>query len=131
MAVTVRSPSPPVTRTAPASQPNTTARRDAFDHVVGIFIQFVGPDQRGVMFDHMKSAVKPGGLLSLHGYTPKQLEYRTGGPGALENLYTEDQLAGMFEGWEIIENRAHEREVSEGKGHSGMSALIDFVARRP
>jgi len=25
----------------------------------------------------------------------------------------------------------YEREVQEGRGHSGRSALIDFVARRP
>ena len=75
--------------------------------------------------------MKHGGFLSLHGYTPKQLEYGTGGPKAFENLYTPELLEGMFEGWEIYESRAYERELDEGKGHSGMSALIDFVARRP
>ena len=102
-----------------------------YDHVIGIFIQFVGPDGRARMFDRMQAAVKHGGFLSLHGYTPKQLEYGTGGPKAFENLYTPELLEGMFEGWEIYESRAYERELDEGKGHSGMSALIDFVARRP
>lgn len=103
----------------------------AFDHVIGIFIQFVGPEGRADMFDKMKGAVKSGGLVSLHGYTPKQLDYRTGGPGAEENMYTPERLADHFAGWEILENRPHEREVSEGKGHVGLSALIDFVARKP
>lgn len=104
---------------------------DAFDHVLGIFIQFVGPEGRDAMFDAMKRSVKPGGLISLHGYTPKQLEYRTGGPGVLENLYTSELLERLFEGWEIFESRMHERTLDEGKGHSGQSALIDFVARKP
>lgn len=102
-----------------------------FDHVVAIFIQFVGPEDRAVMMDRMKAAVKPGGLLTLHGYTPKQIDYGTGGPRAVENLYTTDLLAGLFQGWSIEENRSHERELDEGAGHSGMSALIDFVARKP
>jgi hypothetical protein len=70
-------------------------------------------------------------VLLLHGYTPKQLEFGTGGPPFAENMYTEDQLAADFVGWDILENRAYEREVQEGRGHSGMSALIDFVARKP
>ena len=104
---------------------------DAYDLVVGIFIQFVGPEDRKVQFEGMKRSLKPGGVLLLHGYTPKQLEFGTGGPPFAENMYTEDQLAADFVGWDILENRAYEREVQEGRGHSGMSALIDFVARKP
>lgn len=103
----------------------------AFDLVAGIFIQFVGPEARKIQFDGMKRSLKPGGVLLLHGYTPEQLEFGTGGPPFAENMYTEDQLADDFDGWEILENRAYEREVQEGRGHQGMSALIDFVARKP
>lgn len=103
----------------------------AFDHVVGVFIQFMGAAARKVLFDRMKAAVRPGGLITLHGYTPKQLEHGTGGPRALENLYTPEILADHFAGWEIVENREHAREIVEGTGHAGMSALIDLVARRP
>ncbi|WP_407492721.1 SAM-dependent methyltransferase [Pseudooceanicola sp. MF1-13] len=104
---------------------------DKFDHVLGVFIQFVGPDDRKRLFDKMKAAVAPGGMIALHGYTPKQLEYKTGGPSALENLYTPEILEDLFGGWDIVENRDYEKELSEGKGHSGRSALIDFVARKP
>ncbi len=103
----------------------------AFDLVAGIFIQFVGPEERKVQFGGMKRCLKPGGVLLLHGYTPEQLKHGTGGPPFAENMYTEEQLASDFEGWEILENRAYEREVQEGCGHQGMSALIDFVARKP
>lgn len=103
----------------------------AFDLVAGIFIQFVGPDARRVQFEGMKRSLKPGGVLLLHGYTPEQLDHGTGGPPFAENMYTEAQLVGDFAGWEILENRAYEREVQEGRGHVGMSALIDFVARKP
>ncbi len=103
----------------------------AYDLVVGVFIQFVGPEGRAAQFAGMKQAVKPGGHILLHGYTPKQLEFGTGGPPFLENLYTEDILREAFSDFEIVELKAYEREIDEGEGHSGMSALVDLVARKP
>ncbi len=102
-----------------------------FDAVVGIFIQFAGPAERPRMMEGMKQAVKPGGLLFLQGYTPKQLEYRTGGPSAVENLYTEALLREMFADWEIVLLCEHEDLMEEGSAHAGRSALIDLVARKP
>ena len=102
-----------------------------YDAVVGIFIQFAGPAERPRQLAGMQQAVKPGGLLFLQGYTPKQLEYRTGGPSAVENLYTEAMLREIFAGWEIIVLREHEATINEGKAHAGRSALIDLVARKP
>jgi len=103
----------------------------AYDLTVAIFIQFVGPDGRKQIFDGMKHATKPGGLIMVHGYTPQQIEFGTGGPGKVENLYTDTMLADDFSGWEILENRAYIRAIQEGPGHSGQSALIDFIARKP
>lgn len=103
----------------------------AMDVVVGVFIQFAGPEGRARHFAAMKAALKPGGLLLLTGYRPEQLAYGTGGPGQVENLYTEDLLRGAFADFDILELNAHDSEVREGAGHAGMSALIDLVARRP
>jgi hypothetical protein len=55
-----------------------------FDVVVGIFFQYVAPAERGGIFAGMRKALKPGGLLLIEGYGPKQLEYKTGGPSELE-----------------------------------------------
>ncbi|SHJ93299.1 Methyltransferase domain-containing protein [Shimia gijangensis] len=106
-------------------------RAETFDLVAGIFIQFAVPDERRDLFENIKGTVKPGGLVMLHGYTPKQLEFGTGGPPFAENMYTEVILRAAFVGWEILECREYDREVQEGSAHSGMSALIDFVARKP
>ncbi|HCI14912.1 MAG TPA: SAM-dependent methyltransferase [Gallionellaceae bacterium] len=101
-----------------------------YDVVVGIFIQFVGPELRAQMFEGMKCSLKPGGLLLLQGYTPRQLEYRTGGPSQVENLYTEALLREAFADMEMLHLAEHESFISEGTGHHGMSALIDLVARK-
>jgi len=103
---------------------------EAYDAVIGIFIQFAGPAERERMFAGMMAAVKPGGLLLLQGYTPKQLEYRTGGPSAVENLYTAPLLREAFADWEILLLREHDDILEEGSAHAGRSALIDLVARK-
>ncbi len=79
--------------------------KERFDAVVGIFIQFADPVGREALFAGIRSTLKPGGLLLLQGYTQRQLEYRTGGPTALENLYTEPMLRGLLADFEILEMR--------------------------
>lgn len=102
-----------------------------FDWVVAIFIQFVGAEDRQRQFVTIKLLVRPGGRILLHGYTPKQLEYRTGGPADVENLYTEAILREAFADWDIEELVEYEEDISEGLGHKGRSALIGLVARKP
>lgn len=101
-----------------------------FDAVVAIFIQFVGPVRRRVLHDRMMKALKPGGLLILQGYRPKQLEYRTGGPSSAENLYTAEMLGVEFAGMEMLHLAEHDDDICEGEGHCGKSALVDLVARK-
>lgn len=104
---------------------------ERFDVVAAIFIQFTPPGQREQMFAHIKRCLKPGGLLLLQGYTPRQLEFKTGGPSQAENLYTETMLREIFADMEILHLCEHDDILREGAGHSGMSALIDLVARKP
>jgi len=104
---------------------------EAFDWVIGVFIQFVGAADRVRQFAAMKHLTRPGGRILLQGYTPQQLEYRTGGPGVLENLYTRQILLEAFAGWEIEELVEYEDDITEGSGHKGRSALIGMVARKP
>jgi len=102
----------------------------AYDGVAAIFVQFADPATRTHLFKRIIRSLKPGGLLILQGYTPKQLEYRTGGPPILSHLYTRELLEAAFADLSIIELREYEAEVQEGQGHSGQSALIGLVARR-
>ena len=102
-----------------------------FDWVFGIFIQFVGPEWRDKQFAVMKGLTQPGGRILLHGYTPKQLDYKTGGPSTDENLYTEAMLREAFADWEIEELVEYEDDIAEGLGHKGHSALIGLIARKP
>lgn len=106
------------------------ALETAFDWVVGIFIQFAGPEERLRQFAAMQRATRAGGHVLLQGYTPRQLEYKTGGPPTLENLYTPELLRAGFRGWTIEELVEYEDDIAEGSGHRGRSALIGMVARK-
>ena len=104
---------------------------NTYDLVVAIFIQFADPAFRATLFDGMRRTLKPGGILLLHGYTPRQVTYGTGGPPQVEHLYTQEMLAEAFLDMEILTLRDYEAHLAEGAGHAGRSALIDLVARKP
>ena len=104
---------------------------DAYNIVVAVFVQFADPEMRERLFANIVRALKPGGLLVLQGYTPKQLEYKAGGPGALSHLYTADLLRRAFASLQIVELVEYEAELREGARHAGRSALVGLVARRP
>jgi len=104
--------------------------KEAFDVVVGIFFQFSGPAGRDKIFAGIKRSLKPGGLLLIEGYGPKQLEYKTGGPSRLENLYTRELLQAAFGDFAALEIHEHDSIIHEGTRHGGMSALIDLVGRK-
>jgi 2-polyprenyl-3-methyl-5-hydroxy-6-metoxy-1,4-benzoquinol methylase len=104
--------------------------RSTYDAVIAIFIQFAGPALRAHIFEGMKKALKPDGLLLMEGYRPEQIAYGTGGPRIAENLYDEPMLQRAFAEMEILHLLSYDAEIHEGEGHSGRSALIDLVARK-
>lgn len=89
------------------------------------------PARRRCVLPMAKAAIRYGGRVVLKGYTPKQLDFRTGGPSAVENLYTLALLLQAFAGWHIEELVEYESVIAEGSGHAGRSALIGMIARRP
>jgi cyclopropane fatty-acyl-phospholipid synthase-like methyltransferase len=102
----------------------------AFDAVVSIFIQFAAPSDRLRLFEGFTTTLRPGGIVVLQGYTPKQLEYRTGGPPQAAHMYTETLLRSAFADLDVLHLQEHEDVLDEGTKHVGRSALIDLVARK-
>lgn len=102
-----------------------------YNAVVAVFIQFAGPQLRAQIFGWLAQAVAPGGVLLLHGYAPRQVDYGTGGPPNRENMYTVPMLEQAFSGFEVLHAADYDADLSEGAAHSGTSALVDFVVRKP
>ena len=115
-------------RTEIADVHNWTWPAETFDVVVEIFTQFSDPAERAIKWAGMSRALKKGGLLLIEGYTPKQLQYGTGGPKQIENLYTRDMYEKAFGSFSKIEIREYDTHMSEGGGHAGMAAVIDLIA---
>jgi len=103
---------------------------ESFAIVIGIFFQFLAPVARDKVFQGIVTTLKPGGRVFLRGYTPRQHHYRTGGPSEIENLYTSELLLKAFKGFEILYIEEQEVELDEGPRHTGMSAFVDFIARK-
>jgi len=102
-----------------------------YDTIAGIFFQFADPEARTELFQKLNFALKPGGTLIIQGYGKEQMQYKTGGPGILENLYDEELLLSSFKGYKTLDLQTYLQEVDEGPGHSGMSALVGFIGKKP
>ena len=89
--------------------------REAFDVVAVIFTQFMGPADRETFFAGIRDTLKPGGLLLLEGYTPKQLAYGTGGPKVVENTYTRELLEASFGSFAALEDQRVRSEDERGR----------------
>lgn len=104
---------------------------ETYDAVVAIFIQFVDPERRASVLRAMTRAIRPGGLLLLHGYAPRQVDYGTGGPPLRSHMYELPMLDEIFAGMDVLHEADYDAEIDEGPGHSGKSGLIDFIAQKP
>jgi SAM-dependent methyltransferase len=108
--------------------------QNEFDVVASIYLHWPKP-WRTTMHAHMLQALKPGGLLILEGYTPRQLAHRAagsiGGPSDPDMLFEPQDLKGDFIGADI--ERLEETEVilDEGKRHQGKSSVVRVLVRLP
>ena len=100
-----------------------------YDNVIGICFQFVPHHLIDNVLMDLRSATKKGGTLLIHGYTPTQLKYGTGGPKDKSLMYTKDTFTNLFHESEIFKIEEYEAIINEGVGHSGLSAMIDFIAK--
>ena len=106
---------------------NWTYPEVAYDVVCEIFTQFSVPTERELKWAGMRKALKPGGLLIIQGYTPKQLAYGTGGPKQVDQLYTRPMLEKAFGDFQNLIFTEEGLEMHEGAAHSGMSAVIGLT----
>ncbi|MFW2374332.1 MAG: SAM-dependent methyltransferase [Gammaproteobacteria bacterium] len=103
---------------------------DRWSGIVSIFCHLPAPLRRTV---HSKvvSSLRSGAFVLLEAYTPKQLEYKTGGPPVAEITMDSASLKSELEGLEFIELNEIEREIHEGQLHNGMGAVVQLIAHKP
>lgn len=85
---------------------------------------------RAVLYPRLEKALKPGGILLLEAYSPDQLSKGTGGPKDADMLMSVEKIRKEFPDLEPVLLRETEREVSEGKGHTGLASVVQFIGRK-
>lgn len=105
-------------------------RPGAWDAIVSIFCH-VPPELRAALHRQCVNGLKPGGVLVLEAYTPAQLEYGTGGPPRAELTMHLEALERELSGLALIHAVEMDREVVEGRYHTGTGAVVQVVGRKP
>ena len=85
---------------------------------------------RTIVHRQIKPSLKSNGAFLLEAYTPKQIAYGTGGPKLVDLLPSLAELRHDLDGLEFTHAVEQEREVHEGNGHTGKSAVVQVVARK-
>jgi 2-polyprenyl-3-methyl-5-hydroxy-6-metoxy-1,4-benzoquinol methylase len=112
--------------------PSSQVTPGSFDAVVLSFIH-VPPSARSAFHAACVAALKPGGVIVLEAFTPAQIHNsrKSGGPAAVDMMFTADLLAADFAALELVLLAEQTVMLSEGPGHSGDADVVRLVARLP
>lgn len=101
--------------------------QEQWDGIVSIFCH-LPPPLRQTVHAKIVNALKKGGVFLAEAYTPKQLEFKTGGPPMKELLVDLSMLRKELKGLRFIHALETERIVHEGKFHFGKGAVVQIIA---
>jgi 2-polyprenyl-3-methyl-5-hydroxy-6-metoxy-1,4-benzoquinol methylase len=100
---------------------------NSWDAIISIFCHLPS-GIRSSVHRRVVAGLRPGGMLVLEAYTPAQLKLKTGGPPTADMTMTLNVLKSELEGLRFIHARELERDVIEGKFHTGRGAVVQVVA---
>ena len=100
---------------------------EQWDSIVSIFCH-LPPALRKSVHESVAEGLCRGGVFLLEAYTPKQLEYGTGGPPSAELMFTLDMVRQELPGLELVHQQELEREVIEGYKHNGLASVVQVIA---
>lgn len=119
-----------VTIEAEVGDAHDWAPGEAFDAVALCYLH-LPPPLRAEFHPRVAGWLKPGGTLILEGFGPGQLAFSSGGPRALDMLFTTAMLEADFAGLEVQLCVTEEAVLDEGPYHQGRAELTRLVARKP
>ncbi|PVY42249.1 class I SAM-dependent methyltransferase [Pontibacter virosus] len=97
---------------------------------VALIYAHLSSELRQSLHRKVQQWLKPGGIVILEAFHPKQLVYTSGGPKDEAMLYTADMVKRDFAGMAIILLEEKAIELSEGAYHSGPGFVTRFVATK-
>ncbi|WP_299484640.1 class I SAM-dependent methyltransferase [Acaryochloris sp. IP29b_bin.137] len=85
---------------------------------------------RNRLYPLVEQCLKPNGIILLEAYSENQMTRNTGGPKDLDMLISCAKVEREFPNYEPILLQELNREVCEGKYHTGMASVVQFIGRK-
>jgi SAM-dependent methyltransferase len=102
---------------------------ETFDAIVSIWCHLPNP-LRTRIHQESVAGLRSGGVFILEAYRPKQLEYKTGGPPVAELMMNLVDLKQELQGLHLPLAVELDREIHEGTGHVGLSAVVQVLGMK-
>lgn len=106
-----------------------TIEENSWDSIISIYCH-LPPELRKKVHKNIVSGLKKGGTFLLEAYTPKQLEFQTGGPPFAALMMELETLKEELNGLEFIHGQELVRNVSEGISHTGKGSVVQILAKK-
>jgi SAM-dependent methyltransferase len=94
--------------------------------IVSIFCHLPKP-LRELVCRRCVEGLKPGGVLVMEAYTPRQVAYGTGGPQSVELLVEPKDIRKELSGLRLERAGEKVREIAEGRFHRGAGAVVQIL----
>jgi len=101
----------------------------SWDGIVSIFCH-LPKELRAAVHRAAVEGLKRGGIFVLEAYTPRQLAFGSGGPQSADLMMTLDDLRPELAGLEFIHARELERDVVEGRFHTGRASVVQVLGMK-
>lgn len=85
---------------------------------------------RKQLYKNVEKGLKCEGTFLLESYTPKQLQYGTGGGKSVDVMQTESSLSLELAGLKFLHLLELDRDVIEGQYHTGIGAVVQAIATK-
>ena len=102
---------------------------EAYSAIVSIFAHLTGAI-RTRLSPLLTQSLRPNGVLILEAYSENQIRHGTGGPRDLDMLMTCAKIEHEFPTLEPILLQEVTRDVVEGKFHTGLASVVQFIGRK-
>jgi SAM-dependent methyltransferase len=102
---------------------------NTYDAIISIFCH-LPPSVRQQLYSMIPGSLTPGGIFLLEGYTPRQLIHKTGGPQKIELLIEIAELQKELAPLNFIHAIELERDIQEGRLHTGIGAVAQLIAEK-
>lgn len=102
---------------------------NCWDGIISIFCPLPS-ELRADVYKKVESSLRTGGVFLTESYTPRQIEYGTGGGNCIDTMQSKESLARELKNLHFSHLVEVEREVIEGIYHTGMASVVQAIGLR-